>query len=301
LARPTRRSSSGQQASRAAIEKAAQLARIAALRQYISALYELLSAIQSAQRKLYQPLENNQEWRQFDDQYFKVRGMVSREYEHRPGLFEQSNAAKLAGLRTVEEQMKQEAEELQNQILGQWRLAMLSLLAQAAREIQSAIRRAWQEIECLQPPKQVPLIVESGLMTPPANEDPIVLLAGFWTWFFRPFALGARVTSTVVTSGANRATVTVSGNVATVVTDYVHTLSDRAFFNAIIQQARSQGATSLVVRTGAVHDMNLAMRLGRYAQSGRTFCGGRVTVTSARGTLQPSFQIAWDTIPEVTP
>jgi RHS repeat-associated protein len=101
--------------------------------------------------------------------------------------------------------------------------------------------------------------------------------------------------------GASRATVTVSGDTATVVTDYVHTLTDRRFLAAITDAARSQGATRMVVNTGAVHDIDLAIRLGEAAQTGRTIAGGTVTVTSPLGTTQPSFRIAWDTIPEVTP
>ena len=101
--------------------------------------------------------------------------------------------------------------------------------------------------------------------------------------------------------GPNTATVTVSQGTATVVTDYVQTLTDRQFFAAIIEAARSQGATRMVVNTGAVHEINLAIKLGEAAQRGRTIAGGTVTITSPAGTTQPSFSIIWETIPNVTP
>jgi hypothetical protein len=104
-----------------------------------------------------------------------------------------------------------------------------------------------------------------------------------------------------ITVGANEASVTVSDGVATVVTDYVQTLTDRMFFRAIIEAARSQGATSLVVQTGAVHDINLAIKLGEAAQTGRTIVGGRVTTTSHPEVTEPSFELRWDTLPDVTP
>jgi hypothetical protein len=125
------------------------------------------------------------------------------------------------------------------------------------------------------------------------------VLIGLWRWLR---GLKEPVPKTIhVKVGNSTATVTVSGGTATVVTDYVHTLTDRSFFNAITQAARSQGATRLVVETGAVHDMNLAIKLGQAAQSGRTIAGGKVTVTSKPGTTQPSFRIEWESIPEVTP
>jgi hypothetical protein len=107
--------------------------------------------------------------------------------------------------------------------------------------------------------------------------------------------------SILVKAGNSTATVTVSEGTATVVTDYVHTLTDRTFFSAITQAARDLGATRLVVQTGAVHDSNLAIKLGQAAQSGRTIAGGKVTITSKPGTTQPSFKIEWDGIPDVTP
>jgi hypothetical protein len=82
---------------------------------------------------------------------------------------------------------------------------------------------------------------------------------------------------------------------------YVHTLSDRAFLEAIVNAARAQGATSMVVNTGAVHDINLAIKLGMAASTGRTIAGGVVRVVSEPGTTQPSFQIIWSAIPKLGP
>jgi len=101
--------------------------------------------------------------------------------------------------------------------------------------------------------------------------------------------------------GSSRATVSVSEGTATVVTDYAHNLTDRQFFASITETARRQGATRMVVNTGAVHDIDLAIRLGEAAQRGRTIAGGTVRVISPPGTTQPSFRITWETIPEVTP
>jgi len=127
--------------------------------------------------------------------------------------------------------------------------------------------------------------------------DLLGLVGNYYTWWRLP---GGAPRSTLIQVGASKASVTVSGDTASVVTDYVHTLTDRRFFAAITDAARSQGATRMVVETGAIHDINLAIRLGEAAQRGRTIAGSRVTVTSPPGTTQPSFRITWDTIPKVT-
>jgi RHS repeat-associated protein len=104
----------------------------------------------------------------------------------------------------------------------------------------------------------------------------------------------------LIKSGENVARVSIAGDVAVVEIEYVQTLTDRTFFCAITKAARDRGATSMLVRTGAVHDIDLAIKLGVASEQGRTIAGGRIISVYPAGTSQPSFDIWWHTIPRVT-
>ncbi len=95
-------------------------------------------------------------------------------------------------------------------------------------------------------------------------------------------------TLTTVSTNAAAAHISTSGTVATVEIGFVESLH-ASFIRQIMMVARSQGAKSIIVDTGAIVNTDLAIKLGLASQTGGLIFGG--TVRLVQGGAAPIFEI----------
>ncbi len=101
-------------------------------------------------------------------------------------------------------------------------------------------------------------------------------------------AIAPTATTTVITVGNSSATMVVNNTIASVNIDFAQKPLG-AFIATIGNTADSLGAKTVVVDTGYVINEDLAISLGKRAQSGQNFLGGTISVTE--GGLTPRFSI----------
>lgn len=76
---------------------------------------------------------------------------------------------------------------------------------------------------------------------------------------------------------------------------------DSAIVTEVLSACEQAGAKSLVLNTGPVQNIDLAIKLGQAAQKGRTIVGGVVRLISEPGAKAPIFEITWKALPKITP